>query len=161
LVNCTIADNFSWLEGRGLYCDDEVTVINSIFYGNRPEQIVADPCQAPCVTYSAVRGGWLGEGNFDGDPYFVEPGHWSLPDDTGVSVNPNDPEAIWISGDYHLKAAAGHWNGWMWLRDGSTSLCVDAGHPNADVKCEPLPNGNRINMGAFGGTAEASRSPSD
>jgi len=131
LVNCTVADNFSWLEGGGLHCDGDVTVINSIFYGNRPEQIVAAPCQAPCVTYSAVRGGWPGEGNLDCDPRFVEQGHWSLPADLDVSVAPDDPEATWVGGNYHLKAEEGRWNGWGWLCDGSTSLCVDAGHPNA------------------------------
>ena len=141
-----------------MHCDSDVTVINSILYGNRPEQIVADPCQAPCVTYSVVRGGWPGEGNLDCDPRFVEQGHWSLPADPDVSVAPDGPQATWVGGNYHLKAEEGHWNGWGWLCDGSTSLCVDAGHPNADVKCEPLPNGNRINMGAFGGTAEASQS---
>lgn len=71
------------------------------------------------------------------------------------------PAAKWVGGDYHLKAAEGRWNGWMWVRDASTSPCVDAGHPNTPVECESLPNGSQINMGAYGGTTEASRSPSN
>ncbi|MGA1863904.1 MAG: choice-of-anchor U domain-containing protein [bacterium] len=45
-------------------------------------------------------------------------------------------------GDYHL---------------GSYSLCIDAGDPNADFFQEPAPNGQRINMGAFGNTPGATR----
>jgi hypothetical protein len=134
-----------------------VTVINSILCENQPEQIVADSGQAVSVTYSAVWGGWLGLGNIESDPRFAERGHWSL-SGGGSSVDPADPEAVWVRGDYHLQAREGHWNGWMWLNDGVTSRCVDAGNPDADVKWEPLPNGSRLNMGAFGGTAEASQS---
>ncbi|MGD2095402.1 MAG: hypothetical protein PVH77_10380 [Phycisphaerales bacterium] len=36
---------------------------------------------------------------------------------------------------------------------------VDAGDPNSPVGDEPLPNGGVINMGAYGGTREASKSP--
>jgi len=39
-----------------------------------------------------------------------------------------------------------------------TSPCIDAGDPNADYSAEPAPNCNRINMGAYGGTAYASMS---
>jgi hypothetical protein len=44
----------------------------------------------------------------------------------------------------------------------SLSPCVDAGDPLSDYFSEPEPNGNRINMGAYGGTTEATTtSPSD
>ena len=36
-----------------------------------------------------------------------------------------------------------------------TSPCVDAADPAADFASEPLPNGCRANMGAFGGTGSA------
>ena len=32
----------------------------------------------------------------------------------------------------------------------------DAGDPLSDLLCEPMPNGGFINMGAFGGTSQAS-----
>jgi len=44
-----------------------------------------------------------------------------------------------------------------WLSDSSTSPCVDAGEPNSDWSAEPWPNGKRINMGAYGGTNQASK----
>jgi len=42
--------------------------------------------------------------------------------------------------------------------DDITSPCSDAGDPNSLVGDEPLLNGGRINMGAYGGTTEASKS---
>jgi hypothetical protein len=45
-----------------------------------------------------------------------------------------------------------------WISDSSTSSCVDAGDPNSDWTVEPWPNGQRINMGAYGGTNQASKS---
>ena len=45
-----------------------------------------------------------------------------------------------------------------WVTDSSTSPCVDAGDPNSDWTGEPWPNGKRINMGAYGGTNQASMS---
>jgi hypothetical protein len=49
----------------------------------------------------------------------------------------------------------------VWILDRITSLCIDAGDPNANPLDEPIPNGNRINIGAYGGTAQASLSPTD
>jgi hypothetical protein len=67
-----------------------------------------------------------------------------------------DPNA----GDFHLKSQAGHWDlaSKGWIRDSVTSPCVDAGDPNSPIGEEPFPNGGRINMGVYGGTAEASKS---
>ena len=44
--------------------------------------------------------------------------------------------------------------------DGVTSPCIDAGDPNSPVAFEPFPNGGIINMGAYGGSSQASKSPS-
>jgi hypothetical protein len=74
---------------------------------------------------------------------------------------PNDPEDdFFAEGDYHLKSQAGRWdlNSQDWVLDGVTSPCIDAGDPNSPVGDEPAPNGGRIDMGAYGGTAEASKS---
>jgi len=43
--------------------------------------------------------------------------------------------------------------------DAETSPAIDAGDPAAPVDLEPAPNGGRLNLGAFAGTPEASRSP--
>ncbi|MCK4626185.1 MAG: right-handed parallel beta-helix repeat-containing protein [Phycisphaerae bacterium] len=62
--------------------------------------------------------------------------------------------------DYHLKSAYGRWDGKeeKWVKDKATSPCIDAGDPKSKWKNEPAPNGERINMGAYGNTAKASKS---
>jgi hypothetical protein len=62
--------------------------------------------------------------------------------------------------DYHLQSKYGRWNGSAWVTDGSQSPCIDAGDPATSYSNEPAPNGNRINMGADGNTAYASKSGS-
>ncbi|MBN1507997.1 MAG: hypothetical protein JW955_14185, partial [Sedimentisphaerales bacterium] len=68
--------------------------------------------------------------------------------------------AVWIDGDYHMKSLAGRWdpNQQRWVMDDVSSPCIDAGDPNTPVGEEPQPNGGRVNLGAYGGTAEASKS---
>jgi len=105
------------------------------------------------VKYSNIEGGqnsisvsgsrstvtW-GQGNINANPQFVAVG----------------------SGDYHLKSQAGRWDASSenWVLDNVTSPCIDTGDPNSPVAFEPYPNGGIINMGAYGGTKEASKSPS-
>lgn len=60
-------------------------------------------------------------------------------------------------GNYHLKSKGGRWNGTMWIADDVTSPCINAGDPLSDYSNEPAPNGSRVNMGAYGNTAEASK----
>ena len=125
----------------------------------------AGTTSALVVEYSDLQGGrtaipfaygtivW-GPGNIDVDPGFVQAGYWILP-------TPRQPgEPVWIEGDYHLKSEAGRWDtvGESWVIDDVSSPCIDAGDPNSPVAVEPSPNGGIINMGAYGGTAEASKS---
>ena len=107
------------------------------------------------VTYSNVEGGYAGEGNIDVNPNFVDLGCW---DPNGTPDDPNDD--VWVTGDYHLKSQAGHWDrdSESWVFDDVTSPCIDAGDPNGPLGAEPFPNGGYVNLGAYGGTAEASRS---
>ena len=101
-----------------------------------------------------------GEGNIDVEPLFTNPGYWADTNNPNIIVEPNDPNAVWIDGDYHLKSKAGRFdpNDENWVIDNVTSPCIDAGDPNSPVGDEPEPNGGRVNMGAYGGTAEASKS---
>jgi predicted outer membrane repeat protein len=75
-----------------------------------------------------------------------------------INVDPlfSDP----TNGDYHLKSRAGHYNNFYegWIEDDVTSPCIDAGDPNNPIGNEPIPHGNRINMGVYGGTDQASKS---
>lgn len=81
--------------------------------------------------------------------------------DYGTGCIAKDPcFADAASGDFHLKSAAGRWNGTTWVKDTVTSPCIDAGEPSAAYANEPSPNGNRVNMGAYGNTSEASKSTS-
>ncbi len=61
--------------------------------------------------------------------------------------------------DFHPLSQAGRWNGTIFTNDGYTSATIDAADPLASVGAEDAPNGSRANLGSFGGTAEASRSP--
>jgi len=154
ITNCTISDNTNvgvWnREGSDVY------VFNSIVWGNSDGQISSNyPWSLTDVKYSDVQGGWSGEGNIDADPCFARPGYWNpnrLPDDTS--------DDIWVDGDYHLKSQAGRWdpNGESWVLDDVTSPCIDAGDPSGPIDYEPPSNGGIVNMGAYGGTAEASKS---
>jgi hypothetical protein len=70
VTNCSLVDN----AGGGIqntYSDPWVT--NCILWSNPGGPIVGDP---GIVTYSAVAGGWAGEGNIDadGEPLFVDAG---------------------------------------------------------------------------------------
>jgi hypothetical protein len=101
--------------------------------------------------------------NIQEDPCFAQPGYWvDIFDPNIVLEIPPDPNVIWISGDYHLKSEAGYWdpNSERWITDMVTSPCIDIGDPNSPVAYEPYPNGIIINMGAYGGTEQASKSPS-
>jgi len=122
--------------------------------------LLEPPSDTPmAVTYSNMQDGYAGEGNVDVDPRFVSPGYWADPNDASIVVGSEIPGAVWVPGDYHLKSQAGHWDraAETWVCDDVTSVCIDAGDPNAAVGAEPFPNGGFINMGAYGGTAEASR----
>jgi predicted outer membrane repeat protein len=114
------------------------------------------------ITYSDVQGGWEGMGNFDEDPLFAQPGHWADVDDPKTIVGSDlfNLDMIWIGGDYHLKSQAGRYdpNSHGWILDDVTSPCIDSGDPNSPVGDELQPNGGIINIGAYGGTAEASMS---
>ncbi|HMA96349.1 MAG TPA: hypothetical protein VKP30_26870, partial [Polyangiaceae bacterium] len=63
--------------------------------------------------------------------------------------------------DFHLRSLGGHLDSatHTWVNDTETSPCIDAGDPASDCALESAPNGGRVNLGAYGGTAEASHSP--
>jgi hypothetical protein len=127
ITNTTIVGN----QGGGIF-SGIITVENSIIYYNQGLQI----SDGSTVTYSDVQGGFPGQGNIDCDPCLADP----------------------CNGDYHLKSENGRWNPntLAWVFDDVTSLCIDAGNPASDWTAELWPHGERINMGANGGTPEAS-----
>jgi parallel beta-helix repeat protein len=170
--NSTITGNFGEYRGSALaYCLGPV--VNCIIWGNSGDHIYG--MIHPNVAYCNVQGGWPGLGNIDVDPCFVEVGKWVDANDPNIIVEPNEPNAVWIDGDYHLKS-----QGWRldtrfapprWGYDYVTSRCIDAGNPGSPLGGElltiPPDPGHvwgenlRINMGAYGGTVKASMPPYD
>jgi len=173
LVNCTAADNRA-PDGRFL-SDNTARPAR----GRQPPSIRVESCilandgneisngyAALTIQYSDVVGGpfavrdpqralvW-GPGNIAGDPCFADPGHW---DAAGTPADPNDD--FFLAGDYHLRSRAGRWEppGRTWVKDNVSSPGIDAGNPMTPFEQEPVPNGSRVNMGVYGGTAEAGKS---
>jgi hypothetical protein len=177
LINCTIFGNMASGGGGGIYIigisDDVVNLHNCILWGNTTStgngnQIYSYTSTRGYVTIKAnycsiqnnlhdlsihsgyMLGNWISE-----DPNFVKPGYWDMNDTSEIWS-----DDYWIEGDYHLKSQAGRFdpNSQTWVQDTVTSPCIDAGDPNSPIGLEPFPNGGYINMGAYGGTSEASKS---
>ena len=129
------------------------TVRSCIFWANRAldddgtDRVMGYAAQinvesnAATVEYNCIEG-WTpehgGTGNLSVDPLFVAPDQ----------------------NDFHLKSQAGRWDTVLqaWVPDDVTSPCIDAGDPLVAVEHELFPNGGIVNMGAYGGTCEASKS---
>ncbi len=96
-------------------------------------------------------GGWVIQnlgGNINVDPLFASPGYW----DNNIQQ--------WIPGDYHLKSMVGRLNPITggWNVDPVHSPCIDAGDLAESYSSEPTPNGERLNLGMYGNTSQASKS---
>jgi parallel beta-helix repeat protein len=175
ISNCTITGNSATIRGGGIYSKTggSPRISNSVLWANI--SLVGSQIALwtnlydtyLTISYSDVQAGrsaayvgtdcelvW-GQGNIDADPCFARIGYW---DPSGTSQDANDD--FWVDGDYHLKSQAGRWdaNEGRWTKDEVTSLCIDTGDPHSPIGFEPFPNGGIINMGAYGGTDEASKS---
>ena len=66
--NCTISDNTASSGGGIAHLDNSAIsdIINSILWGNTPEQI--DVNGTSVIGHSNIQGGWTGQGNVDSDP---------------------------------------------------------------------------------------------
>ncbi|MHC4478353.1 MAG: right-handed parallel beta-helix repeat-containing protein [Planctomycetota bacterium] len=155
--NCTFSGNVADTYGGAVcnWLDGNVGLINCILWGNSANEgphIAMEKTGTLSISYSCVQGGewdvyapqadldWL-SGNIDTDPCFA--------DEAG--------------GDVHLWSTVGRWdaNTNNWVTDDANSPCIDAGDPNSTWTAELWPHGKQINMGAFGGMAQASMSDSD
>jgi hypothetical protein len=162
LVNCTISGNRANWSCGGIWsgAGSNVQLDNCIVWGNtdthsgqslEPAQIAVEAGEVR-LRYCDVQG-WSGSlggvGSFGRDPRFAAP----------------------QAGDFHLQSAGWRWDSGsgLWTRDTVTSPCIDAGNPGWPLGDEPLtlpddPNhllavNQRIDMGAYGGTSEASMAP--
>jgi len=149
ILNCTVVGNGS----HGLYHCWSTNVTNCIIVNNWGYGLASS---SGTLKYNNVWGNI--SGNYSGvtpgatdtheNPRFAIDGYWDINDE-------------WVEGEYHLKSVAGRWDpcSYAWVNDAVISLCIDAGDPVGGTLNEPVPNGGRINQGAYGGTEEASRSP--
>ncbi|MHC4744068.1 MAG: right-handed parallel beta-helix repeat-containing protein [Planctomycetota bacterium] len=187
IENCVIVGNTSNWPGGGIICGTELAggpiISGTIIAHNRNTAIVesdgyggteGDPMVHNCLFYDNEGGDVydyetdttltgadrinsldLAWANIDGDPCFASLGYWD-PNGTGEDAN----DDFWVDGDYHLKSQAGRYDGndGRWTTDEVTSPCIDAGDLMSPVGREPFPNGGIINIGAYGGTTEASKS---
>ena len=161
MAHCTIADNYGGKNGTGLtVVDSDVTVVNSILWDNYPSELCLRGTGNPSIRYCTVRGWWPDLGNTRSDPLLACPGYWADPADPNIVAASENPDAVWINGDYHLKSEIGRWDpaAGSWVRDEVTSPAIDAGDRTSPIEYEPAPNGGIVNMGAYGGTSEASLS---
>ena len=130
ISNLTIVDN---VYGIKAYAGSQPDISNCIFWNNTDADLIG--CQA---RYSCTKDAGISEDNIDMDPLFVDPNN----------------------GDYHLLSKRGRY--WpehdIWVLDNVTSPCIDGGDPATDPSNEPMPNGTRVNMGAYGRTRYASMS---
>jgi hypothetical protein len=183
ITNCTITGNYAKESGGGiaLGAGEKASISSTILWGNSAgvgAQIFRDGCLSPAgcmeviVRYSCIEPGhdsaiekpwgrpiegiFQSNHNISDDPLFAT--NNGNQDSSDVRNDPEQDTAL--DRDYHLKSRTGRWdpNSQSWVKDNVTSPCIDAGDPNSPVGEEPIPNGGRINMGAYGGTAEASKS---
>jgi internalin A len=160
-INCTISGNQAAPGGGALVTvASSVTMTNSILWDDSPAEICVASGRSPDLEYCDVQGGWPGQAGMDGDPFFVRPGMWVRPDDPSAVVGMLDPNAVWVEGDYHVMSQEGHWEEakLAWISDPLSSPCIDAGDPHTPVGDEITPMGRRVNLGAYGGTDQASKS---
>jgi len=163
ILNCTVAGNIADLQGGGIYCFGSIlTIKNTIVWANSAPSggqlalpVSSGVVSEVSVSYSDVELSgeavydpcdcliW-GSGNIEADPCFV-------------SFESSDPAELW---DLHLCSEAGRWdvNSQTWLSDSQSSCCIDAGEPNSVYDGETWPHGKVINIGAYGGTVQASMS---
>jgi len=130
IQNVTLANNEF---GIAAYAGAIPDISNCILWDNIDGDLF--DCTA---TYSCIEQESEGEGNISVDPLFADS----------------------VGGDYHLLSERGRFvpGFGLWAFDAQTSPCVDAGDPWLDTGAERVPNGGRINLGAFGGTPQASLS---
>ena len=141
IANLTIVDNDF---GIAAYENSNPDISNCIFWNNRDGDLFQ--CEAG---YSCLETEAPGVGNIQANPQFADA----------------------AGGDYHLMSEGWRWSTYeeSWVYDEVTSSCIDAGDPASPLGNEPLSvprdQNNRyginlyINMGAYGGTCQASMAP--
>ena len=142
LRNLTIVNNSY---GIDLWGTSLPQINSNILWGNTISDIFWEAF-SPEVTYSCIERLLPGQGNIDENPLLADPN----------------------SGDFHLRSEFGRYvpsqeggkeKPASWSIDEDSSPCIDAGVETLNPMCEPMPNGGRVNIGAYAETSYASKSP--
>ena len=142
MYNCTVSNNLTDGGEAAMYVQGSITHIeNCIFWNNGSDFECIDDGTALAklnVNYTLSQQGFAGTGNISSNPLFADA----------------------ATGDFHLKSKAGRFDPvtQQFVNDNLNSPAIDAGNPSSDYSNEPSPNGNRVNLGCYGNTAEASKS---
>ena len=163
IINSTFADNWAQVSGGGIYAvcpDSPVTVTNSILWGNTDNsgtgllaQLRTCGMQSDAyTTFSCIQDdnpddanipfGADPNFNIDDDPCFVMRGFWADANDPNIIVEPNDPNAAWVEGDYHLSVDS------PCIDAGSSALLRLAERFPVDIDGQPRVIGFDVDMGA-------------
>ena len=157
ISNNTIASNTApGGAGIGTAASPKASLKNCILWANTAPsgaQLADSGIAALTVSYSDLQGGR--------NAVFLSPSNLAI---TYVSNIDADPLfADLANRDFHLKSRMGRWDPTAnsgaggWVNDCVCSPCIDAGDPASAWSAEPAPNGARANIGAYGTTAEASK----
>lgn len=150
IKNCVFSKNVS--RSAAIFSSKESSwIINCILWDNDSSD------NAPVKTYQPA--GWGGAERLNSIAnYCILQDLDYIEGEYNFIVDPQfaDPD----NRDFHLKSQAGRWdpNQLMWVVDQITSPGIDAGNPSDPIGQESFPNGGIVNIGAYGGTTEASRS---
>jgi len=158
IINNTIVHN----RPNGLYLgptpwnpDSSPPVLNNIIWENEIYALSSVSLEGYDIRFNNIQGNWKIEDEDEEE----DEGKEEEDESGNISVDPcfADPD----NRDYHLKSQAGRWDpvSQSWVQDDITSPCIDTGEADTEIELEPSPNGDIINMGAYGGTEKASKSP--
>ncbi|MEI8290337.1 MAG: right-handed parallel beta-helix repeat-containing protein, partial [Verrucomicrobiota bacterium] len=162
----TNRNNIIWATGAGRYALRRYSNMNRF-----PNGYMESDYNNIIATDGATFSAWLGDQkdllewhkatgydthSFSADPLFVNPAGAD-----GVLGGTNG-----LDDNFHLASTAGSFKGLPFTAlttagftaDASHSPCIDAGLPASATGAELAPNSERIDLGAFGGTADASLS---
>lgn len=166
--NCVLAGNWitngSQLGGGVLADAGSATLINCTVAGNAPDGVRQSGTSGVLAVRSSIL--WNnGDDLASSQMSAALSNTWYCDIQDGDNAGTNgciaaDPLFADPACDWHELSRGGRWApGDGWVKDVRTSPCIDAGDPGADYSPEPAPNGRRVNMGAYGNTAQASKTP--